>query len=67
MVGVVNPSSDQTLDKYKSAAKSSKNNVSPDSPYGGLGASSDKTSAARAYQPVGGVAAVAAAAAAALT
>lgn len=67
MVGVVNPSSDQTLDKYKSAAKSSKDNVSPDSPYGGLGASPDKTSAARSYQPVGGAAAAAAAAVAALS
>ncbi|KND92838.1 hypothetical protein TOPH_02825 [Tolypocladium ophioglossoides CBS 100239] len=35
MVGVVNPTSDQTLDKYTSSAKSASSNVSPNAPYGG--------------------------------
>lgn len=67
MVGVVNPSSAQSLDKFKSTARASKDNVSPGSPFGGVFPSTRGISAARAYQPVGGVAAVAAAAAAALT
>ncbi|PHH90223.1 hypothetical protein CDD83_4228 [Cordyceps sp. RAO-2017] len=35
MVGVVNPSQDRTLDKFRSNAKSAGGNVSPPAPFGG--------------------------------
>ncbi|KAM4064994.1 hypothetical protein HRG_004660 [Hirsutella rhossiliensis] len=35
MVGAVNPSSDKTVDKFRSAAKSAGGNISPDAAFGG--------------------------------
>lgn len=35
MVGAVNPSSDETVDKYRSSAKSAGGNISPDAVFGG--------------------------------
>ncbi|PNY24420.1 Uncharacterized protein TCAP_05629 [Tolypocladium capitatum] len=47
MVGVVNPTSNLTLDKYASSAKSASSNISPDALYGGkLIQASDVTASA---------------------
>lgn len=35
MVGVVNPSSDKTVDTFRSSAKSAGGNISPDAAFGG--------------------------------
>ncbi|POR38841.1 Uncharacterized protein TPAR_00962 [Tolypocladium paradoxum] len=47
MVGVVNPTSDKTLDTYSNTAKSASSNISPDAPFGGkLVSASDVTAPA---------------------
>lgn len=51
MVGVVNPSSDQTLEKFTSSAKSASSNVSPDAPFGGTLVKSTSTSSTTGSSP----------------
>lgn len=67
MVGVVNPSFTETLDKYQKTAKISIKNESPNNEFGGTLGKADKDSAAgELYKPITGLLAVAVGVAAAL-